>query len=65
MDDRWAFPIPLTMQRQAGSAPKPRTVKSPPVAPRAVPDQGKSQGETADTAQSDADAMNYEIGFDY
>ena len=35
MDDRWAFPIPMTMQRQAGSAPKPRSVKSPPVAPAA------------------------------
>ena len=39
MDDRWAYPIPMAMQRQTGSAPKPRTVMSPSVAPSAVPDK--------------------------
>lgn len=33
MDDRWSYPIPMTMQRHSGSAPKPRKVTSPPVAP--------------------------------
>jgi len=43
MDNRWAYPTPITMQRQTGSAPKardlaralPNAVKSPPVAPDA------------------------------
>jgi len=52
MDDRWAYPIPMTMQRQAGSAPKPRAVKSPPVAPSAVPD------ETAAAKSTDAPAAS-------
>ncbi|MCW5692116.1 MAG: hypothetical protein KIT48_07105 [Pseudolabrys sp.] len=52
MDDRWAYPIPMTMQRQAGSAPKPRAVKSPPVAPSAVPD------ETAGARTTDAPAAS-------
>lgn len=57
MDDRWAYPIPMTMQRQAGSAPKPRTIKSPPVAP-SVPD------ENAAAKTTDAAAAS-EIRFDY
>ena len=55
MDDRWAYPIPMTMQRQAGSAPKPRKVESPPVAP-AVP------GDNA-TARSADGAAPSEIPF--
>lgn len=55
MDDRWAYPIPMTMQRQAGSAPKPRSVKSPPVAPAADDNAAastthKSTDKTTDTA---------------
>ena len=57
MDDRWAYPIPMTMQRQAGSAPKPRKVESPPVAP-SVPD------ENAAAKTTDAAAAS-EIRFDY
>jgi len=33
MDDRWAYPTPMGMQRQTGSAPKVRAVKSPSVSP--------------------------------
>ena len=45
MNDRWAYPTPMGMQRQTGSAPKardlardlapalPNALKSPPVAP--------------------------------
>ena len=51
MDDRWAYPIPMAMQRQAGSAPKPRTVKSPPVAPSAAANE-----TTAGTVKSDGAA---------
>lgn len=47
MDDRWAFPIPMTMQRQAGSAPKSRNVESPPVVP-------SDAGEAAVKAGGDA-----------
>lgn len=50
MDDRWAYPIPMAMQRQAGSAPKPRTVKSPPVAPSAAPRDGIAATAEADGA---------------
>ena len=59
MDDRWAFPIPMTMQRQAGSAPKPRTVESPPVVPCPVP------GEAAAVRGSSQEAANSELRFDY
>jgi len=47
MDNRWAYPIPMTMQRQAGSAPKPRSVKSPPVAPAT---DDNAAGKTTDPA---------------
>jgi hypothetical protein len=60
MDDRWAYPIPMTMQRQAGSAPKPRNVKSPPVAPCTVPSEiaAAERGNAPGAAES-------EIRFDY
>ncbi len=38
MDDRWPYPISLTMQRHSGSAPKPRAITSPPVAPAVEPE---------------------------
>lgn len=53
MDDRWAYPIPMTMQRQAGSAPKPRAVKSPPVAPAAAPDEATAAKNTDETVVSE------------
>ena len=54
MDDRWAYPISMTMQRQAGSAPKPRSVTSPPMAPSAGPDDAATARTTAATAASEA-----------
>lgn len=51
MDDRWPYPIPMTMQRQAGSAPKPRAIKSPPVAPAADADKAPSD-RLADAART-------------
>ena len=50
MDDRWPYPIPMTMQRQTGSAPKPRAVSSPPVAP--APDADKARDSRPDAAQT-------------
>lgn len=50
MEDRWPYPIPMTMQRQAGCAPKPRPVKSPPVAPAAEADKAVLVGK-AEAAQ--------------
>lgn len=44
MDDRWAFPTPMGMQRQAGSAPKPRAVTAPPVAPSIDTDAAPHDG---------------------
>ena len=59
MDERWAFPIPMTMQRQAGSPPKPLSIKSPPVAPSGTP--CAMPGE----AVKDAVETEAEIRFDY
>lgn len=59
MDERWAFPIPMTMQRQAGSAPKPHNIKSPPVAPADPPCAMPGEG-VKDAVETEA-----EIRFDY
>ncbi|WP_137043661.1 hypothetical protein [Pseudolabrys sp. FHR47] len=53
MDDRWAFPTPMRMQRQAGSAPAPRAVKSPPVCPGAAADDVAAR-ETAHAATAES-----------
>lgn len=45
MDDRWPYPISMTMQRHSGSAPKPRAVTSPPVAPAADADTAAPGGK--------------------
>lgn len=53
MNDRWAYPTPMRMQRQSGSAPKARAVKSPPVAPEAEADKapdGKTEATPATIA---------------
>jgi len=54
MDDRWPYPISMTMQRHSGSAPKarplPRAVRSPPVVPTA--DAAKAPESKADAAQT-------------
>ncbi|HWK95080.1 MAG TPA: hypothetical protein VNR39_06630 [Pseudolabrys sp.] len=51
MDDRWSYPIPMTLQRHTGSAPKPRAVVSPPVAPAAAPETAPGGAEAAPTLQ--------------
>ncbi|MBS0534877.1 MAG: hypothetical protein JSR72_12545 [Proteobacteria bacterium] len=54
MDDRWAYPIPMTMQRQAGSALKPRNIESPPVAPCTVPSETAAErGSAKEAAESE------------
>jgi len=45
MDDRWPYPISMTMQRQTGSAPKPRAVSSPSVAPAVDADKAAPDGK--------------------
>jgi hypothetical protein len=67
-DDRWSFPIPMGMQRQAGSAPRPRAIKSPPVCPGAVaPEAAIHESDTAAAAKSaiEASAIGAEVRFDY
>lgn len=51
MDDRWTYPISMTMQRHSGSAPKPRAVPSPPVTPSADPAEAPVDGK-AETARA-------------
>ncbi|WP_168192765.1 hypothetical protein [Undibacter mobilis] len=48
MDDRWTYPISMTMQRHSGSAPKPRVV---PVSPSADPAEAPVDGK-AETARA-------------
>ena len=58
MDDRWPYPMSMTMQRHSGSAPKTRelarAVTSPPVAPATETDKAAPDGkaEAAQTAIS-------------
>ena len=53
MSDRWSYPIPMTMQRHTGSAPRPRELMRPVTAMphTAAPETTPADTETAPILQ--------------